>query len=259
MPPTLGFCDDESVNGAPFYVMELRRRPDRARRGGRRALRRGRRAPAIGELVVDTLAAIHAVDPDAVGLGDLGRKEGYVARQLKRWHGQWEQSKTRELPLVDERPRPARRRASPSRARRRSCTATTGSTTDPRADGEVRGGARLGALHARRPARRRRAAAGLLVEPGDELTPLLDAAPTTRGRLPDARRAARRATRERSGRDLAEIDFYVAFGYWKLACILEGVFARYRAGAYGKADEGFAQFEELVARLAGAADEAERR
>ena len=51
--------------------------------------------------VADTLAAIHAVDPDAVGLGDLGRKEDYVARQLRRWYGQWEKSKTREVPAID--------------------------------------------------------------------------------------------------------------------------------------------------------------
>ena len=48
------------------------------------------------------LARIHAVDPDAVGLGDLGRKEGYIERQLKRWYGQWQKSKTRDLPVVDE-------------------------------------------------------------------------------------------------------------------------------------------------------------
>ena len=52
--------------------------------------------------MVDTLVAIHAVDPDDVGLGELGKQEDYVARQLHRWHGQWEKSKTRELPLVDE-------------------------------------------------------------------------------------------------------------------------------------------------------------
>ena len=57
---------------------------------------------AIGERVVDTLVAIHAVDPDQVGLGELGRKQDYVARQLRRWHEQWEKSKTRELPLVDD-------------------------------------------------------------------------------------------------------------------------------------------------------------
>src|SRR5207237_2426909 len=54
------------------------------------------------ESLVDVLAEIHAVDPDAVGLGDLGRKEGYIQRQLKRWYSQWEKSKTREIPAVDE-------------------------------------------------------------------------------------------------------------------------------------------------------------
>ncbi len=54
-----------------------------------------------GHDLVDVLARIHAVDPDAVGLGDLGRKEGYVTRQLKRWYGQWEKSKTRDLTTVD--------------------------------------------------------------------------------------------------------------------------------------------------------------
>ena len=47
---------------------------------------------------------------------------------------------------------------------------------------------------------------------------------------------------ERSGRDLSELDFYVALGYWKLAIILEGVYARYVAGGYGKVDEGVHAF-----------------
>ena len=64
---------------------------------------------------------------------------------------------------------------------------------------------------------------------------------------------------ERSGRDLSQLDFYVALGYWKLAIILEGVYARYAAGQYGKADEGIQQFAQVVERLAEAADEAERR
>ena len=58
--------------------------------------------PKAGENLVDVLAAIHDVDPDDVGLGDLGRKEGYIARQLKRWYSQFNQSKLREVPLVDE-------------------------------------------------------------------------------------------------------------------------------------------------------------
>ncbi len=64
---------------------------------------------------------------------------------------------------------------------------------------------------------------------------------------------------ERSGRDLCQIDFFVALGYWKLAIILEGVFARYAAGQYGKTDEGFEEFAKIVERLAEAADEAAER
>ena len=74
-------------------------------------------------------------------------------------------------------------------------------------------------------------------EEGDDLIPLFEP-PTTAPGLPEPRRARDRYA-ERSGRDLSEIDFFVALGYWKLAIILEGVFARYAAGQYGKegADE----------------------
>src|SRR5262249_16777994 len=100
--PVLGLCEDELVNGAPFYVMDFVRGP--VLRGTAEAEvsfpdqddRRG-----IGRRAADPLAAIHAVDPDAVGLGDLGRKEDYAARQLRRWYGQWEKSKTRELASID--------------------------------------------------------------------------------------------------------------------------------------------------------------
>ena len=91
VPVTVGLCTDEAVNERPFYVMEfveghiLRNAPeaeaafDEATRG------------VVGDHMADTLAALHDVDPDAVGLGDLGRHEGYIERQLKRWRGQYEQ------------------------------------------------------------------------------------------------------------------------------------------------------------------------
>ena len=67
----------------------------------------------------------------------------------------------------------------------------------------------------------------------------------------------RRRYAERSGRDLSELDFYVALGYWKLAIILEGVYARYSAGQYGKVDPGVQYFAKVVENLAEAAAEAE--
>ena len=63
---------------------------------------------------------------------------------------------------------------------------------------------------------------------------------------------------ERSGRDLSALDFYIALGYWKLAIILEGVFARYTAGGYGKVNEGVEAFARLVERLAEEAERVER-
>ena len=64
---------------------------------------------------------------------------------------------------------------------------------------------------------------------------------------------------ERSGRDISELDFFLALGYWKLAIILEGVYARYAAGAYGEVHPGIEEFARMVERLAEAAEEAERR
>src|SRR3954454_14086579 len=99
VPPVIGLCEDESVNEAPFYVMGFVEGPIlRSAEEAKQFDEDERRA--IGERVVDTLVAIHEVDPDAVGLGELGRKEAYVERQLKRWQGQWEKSKTRERPAV---------------------------------------------------------------------------------------------------------------------------------------------------------------
>src|ERR1044072_5060847 len=82
--PVVGLCEEESVNDAPFYVMEFVEGPIL------RGLAEAEISPdeaerrAIGGRAADTLVQIPAVDPDAVGLGDLGRKEDYVARQLRR-------------------------------------------------------------------------------------------------------------------------------------------------------------------------------
>ena len=97
-------------------------------------------------------------------------------------------------------------------------------------------------------------------EEGDSLLPLFEPATMAEGFLTREQVKARYA--ERSGRDLGGIDFYVALGYWKLAIVLEGVFARYMAGGYGKGaaeDEGAKTFARTVEQLVEAADAAERR
>ena len=254
--PAVALCEDESVNGAPFYVMGFveglvvrdcaaGERFDEPRR------------EAIGRQVADTLTALHAVDPDAVGLGELGRKEGYVARQLRRWHGQWEQSKTRELPAIDQ----VHDRLAGRIPEQGPATIVHG---DYRLDNMILSpDGRIAAVvdwelcTLGDPL----ADVGLLMvywaQPEDELIALMDAATTLPG-FPSRDQLLRRYT-ERSGRDLSQIDFYVALGFWKLAIILEGVFARYSAGAYGEGDQSFRDFQSLVVRLADAALEAVER
>ena len=206
--------------------------------------------------MVDTLVAIHAVDPDAVGLGDLGRKEDYVARQLHRWHGQWEKSKTRELAAIDD----VHERLAARIPEQGPATIVHG---DYRLDnmilspsGEVAAVVDWELCTLGDPL----ADVGLLMvywpERGDETIALGQPANLAPGFPTREELKARYA--ERSGRDLSQLDFFVALGYWKLAIILEGVYARYAAGAYGKADEGIQQFARLVERLAEAAD-GERR
>jgi aminoglycoside phosphotransferase (APT) family kinase protein len=255
--PTVGLCVDDSVNGAPFYVMDfvdgpiLRSRGDAERHFDEAARR------AIGERVVDTLVAIHAVNPDEVGLGELGRREDYVARQLHRWQGQWERSKTRELRVIDD----VHDRLSGRIPDQGPATIVHG---DYRLDnmilspgGEVAAVVDWELCTLGDPL----ADVGLLLvywsQPGDELMPLFDPPTTARGFA--ARDEVERRYGELSGRDLSEIDYYVALALWKLAIILEGVYARYAAGQYGTAEGGYQEFARVVERLANAADQAESR
>ncbi len=100
VPTALALCPDPQVNGAPFYLMShvdgavLRRRDDL---DGIDAGARSRLARAM----VDVLADLHAVDVDAVGLGDFGRPEGFLSRQVRRWSTQLEGSRSRDLPGID--------------------------------------------------------------------------------------------------------------------------------------------------------------
>src|SRR5437764_11530868 len=100
-PKVLGVCDDPSVIGAPFYVMERLEgvvvsndippeldTPAEHRR--------------VSEELIDALVELHAVDWRAVGLEGFGKPTGYLERQLRRFTGLWEHNRTRELPEVEE-------------------------------------------------------------------------------------------------------------------------------------------------------------
>src|SRR4051794_16855600 len=103
--PALGLCKDAEVNGAPFYVMGfvdgvILRDATIVEKVYDEPTRR-----IAGERLIDVLVDLHAVDVDAIGLGDLGRKEGYIERQLKRWYSQFQQSAAlggRTVSTIDE-------------------------------------------------------------------------------------------------------------------------------------------------------------
>lgn len=101
VPTLVGLCTDESVIGAPFYVMDrLEGRTLRTQDDTRTLTSEQRRG--LGEAMLDTLVAIHQIDPEEVGLTDWGRPTGYLERQLDRWSRQWDSSQTRSLSAVSE-------------------------------------------------------------------------------------------------------------------------------------------------------------
>jgi aminoglycoside phosphotransferase (APT) family kinase protein len=249
VPATFGLCQDEAVTGAPFYVMAyvdgIVPRDEATVAAG---LDEPARAAAADSLV-DALVALHEVDPDQVGLGELGRRSGYLERQLARWQRQLEQSRTRPLPALDE---AHRRLAANLPAQVGPARIVHG---DFRLDNVVLSpaGQVLAVLDWELctlgdPL----ADVGLLLvywaEPGDQTLPL-GTAPTVMPGFP-GRAALTEAYATRSGRDLSQLDLYVAFASWKLAVILEGVVARHAGGAYGEGDDSWRGFAEVVVALA---------
>jgi aminoglycoside phosphotransferase (APT) family kinase protein len=249
VPATFGLCQDPAVTGAPFYVMAwVDGVVPRDEATVAASLDEPARAAAAGSLV-DALVALHQVDPDRVGLGQLGRRSGYLERQLARWRRQLEQSRTRPLPALDEGHRrleanlPAQ--VGPARIvhgdyRLDNVVLSPAGQVLAVLDWEL---CTLGDPLAD---------VGLLLvywaDPGDDTLPL-GAAPTLMPGFPD-RAAITEAYAARSGRDLADLDVYVAFASWKLAVILEGVVARHATGAYGQADDTWRGFAEVVVDLA---------
>ena len=253
--PSLGLCTDESVNGRPFYVMGFVEGYILRERGLVEKVLDEKARRTAGEDLVDVLAAIHAVDVDAVGLGDLGRREGYIERQLKRWYSQFQKSvegRDRKVPVIDE----VHDLLSARVPDQGPATIVHGDyrldNTMLGEDGKVRAVLDWELCTLGDPM----ADLGLLnvywAEPRDDAPALTGVSPTaTPGFLTRSALSERYA--EKSGRDISDLPFYVAFGYWKLACIVEGVLARYEGGAMGGDRTGHEGMGDQVATLGEAA------
>ena len=254
VPRVEGYCPDPAVIGAPFYVMRfVDGHVLRDAETAAAVLTPAARANASRSLV-DTMAAIHAVDLVGAGLDDLGRHEDYIGRQLRRWHGQVSQQRTRDLPVID-------RVHDDLRARIPDQGPATLVHGDYRLDncmvdddGEVVAVLDWEICTLGDPL----ADVGLLTVywtgPDDPATAWTAGATTAGGFWPRTRIAQHYA--EVSGRDVSHLDFYVAFAYWKLACILEGVYARYVGGALGDRDP--AELEHFRVQVDSAASSAEQ-
>ncbi|MQA94876.1 MAG: phosphotransferase [Streptosporangiales bacterium] len=228
VPPPLAYCADTEVTGASFYVMGFVGGTvlgDEA--AGRAFPEESRRAAA--ENTIDTMAALHRVDPHEVGLSDMIRPGGYVERQLRRWHRQVHASGADDLALFDEVHDQLKARMPEGGTGivhgdfrpGNLCYAPDGTVTgvfdwelatfgEPLAD--------LGWL------------ISTWAEPGDKLasTPGPSTAPGFPGRDALVARYA-----DATGTDVSDLPYYVAFNRWRAACIGAGVVARYRAGVMG--------------------------
>ncbi|MEV0321830.1 phosphotransferase family protein [Streptomyces sp. NPDC050658] len=240
VPTPVLLCEDDSVLGAPFYVMEfVEGTPYRT--ADELAPLGAQRTRAAVEGLVDTLVDLHAVDPAAVGLGDFGRPEGFLDRQLRRWGKQLDASRNRDLAGIDELHSALGRKLPASPA----ATVVHG---DYRLDNVLIG-----------PDDRIRAILDWEMSTlGDPLTDLgLLVMYSTRLELPDSPisttagapghpAAAELVERyaARSGRDVSAVDWYTAFAWFKLAVILEGIHYRYTLGQTVGA--GFDRIGELV-------------
>ncbi len=250
--PALGFCDDPAVNELPFYVMRF---VDglvvRDKVFAESALTTAARRRA-GESLVDTMAKIHAVDIHRVGLADLGKHEGYIARQLKRWHQNIVDQRTRDLPLVESVYEELMRRIPEQKGVSIVHGAYRLDNCMVNADGEVIAVLDWEICTLGDPM----ADVGLLMVywngPHDEASAWSNTVCTADGFPDRADLAARYA--EKSGRDISLLDFYTAFAFWKLACIIEGVYARYLGGALGEKDP--AELEPFRLQVDGAAQKA---
>lgn len=243
VPKTYAHCTDDDVIGAPFYVMsKVTGTP--YRHAAQLAPLGTERTHAISLRMIDTLATLHDVDPHAVGLGDFGRPEGFLARQVRRWKKQLDASHVRDLPGAE-----------------RLHEALAASVPAESAPGIVHGDFRLD---------------NLLVE-DDQVTAVLDWEMATLGdpltdialllvyqrmaeldagdAVADVATAPGFADADEmlaryaahSGRDLSAMGFYLGLAYFKLAVILEGIHYRHTHGQ--TVGEGFDAVGDLVVPL----------
>jgi aminoglycoside phosphotransferase (APT) family kinase protein len=259
-PQPLAYCEDASVIGAPFYLMErrhgiiIRRQPPKGMRIDAATAR------SLAFALIDGLADLHKIDWRSIGLDAFGKPEGYAGRQVEGWTRRWEQAKTEDNPKLDAVAAwlaarlPADADANPALIHNDYKydnvlldAATSGS-------GEIHVNAVLDWEMATigSPRMDLGTTLGYWVEAGDDARMQgLAFGPTN---VPGSPTRAELVDRyqERSGIAVGNADYYRAFGLFKIAVILQQIYARYRKGS--TTDSRFAALGYFVTLLAEAAD-----
>ena len=245
-PKPYFFCEDESVIGAPFYVMERRKGvivDDSFPEGVEptEELRRG-----MSRMVVETLVELHTVDWQKASLGDLGRPEGFLERQVKGWIGRYDKAKTEQIeevaPLTEwiQKNIPE----SPPATIVHNDYKLNNLLLNPEDLTEVRAVLDWEMTTIGDPLFDLAVSLSYWVEAGDsqELKEVLPTVADTPGFM--TRKEFVDYYAQKSGRDLSDMHWYLVFGYFKLAVILQQIYARWHNGQ--TKDERFATFNERV-------------
>jgi len=253
----IAYCDDRDVAETHFYVMG---------KAEGQALYDGETVSAwlsetarhrAGEHFVDVLAALHSIDPADVGLAELGRPDGYVSRQLKTWYGSWNAS----IPYAEHDEERAHELHTllvehiPDQGPGRIVHGDYGPHNSLFSrDGEVTAVLDWEIATLGDPLADFAYSVNAWVEPGDAGVYGADP-PTALPGFPSRDDLIARYEGA-TGADLSNLDYYRAFNSFKTACILHGVYARYRAGQ--KSVEGV-DLDSLFARIGLSLDAAEER
>jgi aminoglycoside phosphotransferase (APT) family kinase protein len=250
-PRVYGLCEDPEISDVPLLLMEFVDGQVVDRMSAAEALTPQRRRE-IGVSLPDTLVKIHAVDLEATGLTSLASHKPYAQRQLKRWGAQWEYSKTRELPDLDD----LTRRLVAAAPEQRELTLVHGDFHLRNVITSVETGEVIAALDWElctlgEPL----ADIGTLLaywpEPGE--TTGGDFAASTLEGFPSRAELAG-IYLEKTGRDPAALKFWHALGLWKVAVIAEGVMRRAMDEPQNAAESGTPTVERIDNILAMARD-----
>lgn len=235
--PALGFCESPDVTGAHFYVMGHVEGLALYKNTDTESWVTNDKRPTLGESFIDVLAALHSLDPDEIGLGDLGKKENYIGRQLKTWYRSWTSS-TEAADYDDTRvhemqeylganiPEQGPARVVHGDYGLHNCLFGKDAKVAAVLDWEI---STLGD-----PLADLAYALNQWILP-DDINPVkADAASVVPGMLSREQLASRYA--DATGRDLSNLDYYIGFNWLKSAMIIHGVYARYKEGK--KSTEG---------------------